>query len=69
MLRRANLPPGAMAGALHISVAAPNGMDYVLTWNMRHIANEDIRQRLPAAFEKRNIVCPKLATPLEFLGD
>ncbi len=69
VLKSANLPPGALADALHISVAALNGMDYVLTWNMRHIANEDIRQRLRAAFEKRNIVCPKLATPLEFLGD
>lgn len=39
------------------------------TRDMRHIANEDIRQRLRNALEKRNIVCPKLATPLEFLGD
>lgn len=69
VLKSANLPPDALADALHISVAALNGMDYVLTWNMRHIANEDIRQRLRVALEKRNIVCPKLATPLEFLGD
>lgn len=69
ILKNANLPSSALADALHISIAALNGMDYVLTWNMRHIANEDIRYRLRAALERRNIVCPKLATPLEFLGD
>ena len=67
ILRAANLPPGALADALHIGLAALNGMDYVLTWNMRHIANEDVRQRLRAALAAKGIVCPKLSTPLEFL--
>jgi hypothetical protein len=40
----------AMEDALHIAVATLNGMDYLLTWNFRHIANATIRykiERLP----------------------
>ena len=33
------LPQKADVDALHIAVAAINGMDYLLTWNCRHIAN------------------------------
>lgn len=69
VVKSANLPLTALPDALHVAIAALNGKDYLLTWNMRHIANEDVRQRLRLAFEKANIYCPKLATPLEFLGD
>jgi hypothetical protein len=33
------LPQGAADDALHIAVATVNEMDYLLTWNCRHIAN------------------------------
>jgi predicted nucleic acid-binding protein len=39
LLTAAALPRNAELDALHIAVAAVNGMDYLLTWNCRHIAN------------------------------
>ena len=39
------LPSEAGADALHIAVATVNGMDYMITWNCRHIANVEL---LPA---------------------
>jgi len=33
------IPAKAEVDALHIAVAAMNGMDYLLTWNCTHIAN------------------------------
>jgi hypothetical protein len=33
------LPERAALDALHIAVAVVNGMDYLLTWNCKHIAN------------------------------
>src|SRR5947208_3234485 len=33
------LPTNAVVDALHIAIAAVNGMHYLLTWNCTHIAN------------------------------
>lgn len=33
------LPSGAVQDAAHIALAVTNGMDYLATWNFRHIAN------------------------------
>src|SRR6056297_2447483 len=33
------IPAGAEIDAFHIAVSAVNGMDYLLTWNCKHIAN------------------------------
>jgi hypothetical protein len=35
------IPERAAADAGHIAVASRHGMDYLLTWNCRHIANAE----------------------------
>jgi predicted nucleic acid-binding protein len=40
------LPPNAADDALHIAVAAVHGMDYLLTWNCRHIANAEMQKAI-----------------------
>lgn len=42
------LPTRAGVDALHIAIAAVSGIDYLLTWNCRHIANAVIRPRVEA---------------------
>ena len=37
------LPEKAAEDALHVAVAAVHGMDYLLTWNRKHIANASKR--------------------------
>ena len=32
--------------ALQISIAVVNGMDYVISWNCKHIANAKIRNKI-----------------------
>jgi hypothetical protein len=39
LLRGAALPANAELDALHIAVATVHGLDYLLSWNCRHIAN------------------------------
>lgn len=39
LLRGAALPAKAELDALHIAVATVHGLDYLLSWNCRHIAN------------------------------
>lgn len=38
-LRRSNLPTLASDDAVHIAAATVHGLDYLLTWNCKHIAN------------------------------
>jgi predicted nucleic acid-binding protein len=39
LLLQRSLPQKAAADALHIATAAAHGMDYLITWNCKHIAN------------------------------
>src|SRR5688500_8559846 len=36
LVRRGAIPAKAAVDALHLGIAAANGMDYLLTWNCRH---------------------------------
>jgi hypothetical protein len=45
-LGRGNLPAKADVDAVHIAVATVHGMDYLLTWNCKHIANAQIQGKL-----------------------
>ena len=40
------LPTRAKEDALHLAAAAVHKMDFLLTWNCRHIANPDILRRI-----------------------
>jgi len=42
LLENGLIPKKAAADAIHIAVAARHGVDYLLTWNCRHLANAEI---------------------------
>ena len=46
LVTAAAIPREAIEDALHVAVAASHGMDYLLTWNCRHIANAAMRNRI-----------------------
>jgi hypothetical protein len=43
-LERSSLPTKADVDAVHIAAAPVHGMDYLLTWNCKHIANAQIQR-------------------------
>ena len=45
-LIKSNLPPKASDDALHIALATVYKLDYLLTWNCKHIANAQIQKKL-----------------------
>ena len=67
LLRRLPLPLKAAVDALHISIAAVNGMDYLLTWNCKHIANATLRKRIITLCETSGYLPPLICTPEELL--
>ncbi len=67
-LKAAVFPPGGDVDALHVAVAAAHGMEYVLTWNLQHIANAQIRTRIEQACRAKGYRPPVLCTPEELMG-
>ena len=63
------IPKESAADALHIAIAAVNGMDYLLTWNCKHLANASHRGRIEALVEEAGYACPVICTPEELLED
>lgn len=63
------LPAKAQVDALHIATVAHHQIDYLLTWNCKHIANAKILAMIHNLFIKRNIPIPVICTPEELLGD
>jgi hypothetical protein len=61
------IPPKAASDALHIAVASVHRIDYLVTWNFKHIANPFIRDRLRFAVESAGFELPVMCSPDELL--
>lgn len=61
------IPREVAADALHIAIAAANGIDYLLTWNCKHLANASLRVQIAALLEDAGYACPVICTPEELM--
>jgi hypothetical protein len=61
------LPVKARVDALHIAIAAYERMDFVLTWNFKHIANAQLVGKVRQVCESHGLACPVLCSPLELM--
>jgi predicted nucleic acid-binding protein len=61
------IPERAAADALHIAIATVQGMDYLLTWNLKHIANATIRNAIADACRQQGYEPPIICTPEELM--
>ncbi len=61
------LPVSAVRDALHIGVSVFHEMDFLLTWNIRHIANAQIRKKLRVFVESMGYSLPTICSPEELL--
>ena len=62
------LPPSAQNDAIHIAVSAVHGIDYLLTWNFRHLANAETRPLIREVCEQKGYNSPEICTPSELMG-
>ena len=67
-LARSNLPPKAADDAVHIATATVYDLDYLLTWNCKHIANAQIQRKLAEISLDFGYQLPIICTPYELLG-
>jgi len=68
LIQAGALPAKAADDAIHIAVAAMNGIPYLLTWNCRHLANATMRPLIEAVCMAKGLKAPIICTPEELLG-
>jgi len=63
------IPAKAQVDSFHIAVAAVHGIQFLLTWNCKHIANAQIQGKLAKISLEFGYVLPILCTPYELMGE
>jgi len=61
------LPQKAQADALHIAIATVHRVNYLLTWNCRHIDNPATKPLVREVCASQGYVCPEICTPFEIM--
>jgi hypothetical protein len=67
LIQAGALPAKAADDALHIAVAATNGVPFLLTWNCRHLANATMRPQIESVCVAKGLKAPIICTPEELL--
>lgn len=62
------LPPHAFPDAAHVAVSAVHAVDYLLTWNCKHLANAQIARRIAVVCQQQGQPMPVICTPEELMG-
>lgn len=69
LITKGPLPAKAENDAFHVAIAAANGMDYLLTWNMKHIANAFMKKGIDEICRDAGFDPPVICTPDTLLGE
>jgi predicted nucleic acid-binding protein len=59
------VPGTELRDAVHISIAAVHGIEYLVTWNFKHIANPATRSSIERICEREGYRPPLICTPDE----
>lgn len=61
------IPESEPEDALHLGIAASNGIDIVVTWNFKHLNNPFTRLLVRQVIENAGYTCPEICSPEELL--
>jgi PIN domain len=67
LIKQKAIPRQAAEDALHIAVATVSGMDYLLTWNFKHIANAALRVDVELVCRLNGYEPPVICSPMELM--
>lgn len=65
ILAETSMPASAEPDALHIATAVVNGVEYLLTWNHKHMANVQIRAKVEQICQREGFHRITICTPEE----
>jgi predicted nucleic acid-binding protein len=61
------IPQNVPEDALHLAVAASSGVEYLVTWNYRHLANATMRRQIAECCQEAGFASPIICTPEELV--
>ncbi len=68
LIRSGALPEKARIDALHVAAAATNRVDYLVTWNCKHLANEALQKKIDECCRAAGFKPALIRTPADLLG-
>jgi len=69
LIDRKVIPQRYAEDASHIAIATVHGLDYLLTWNCKHIANARLQRSITVICRDAGFEPPVICTPEELTGD
>ncbi len=69
LINQNGIPKKSPEDALHIAIAAVAKVDFIATWNFKHINNPFTKSKIQKIIEKAGCNCPVLASPEELIGE
>lgn len=69
MMEPGPIPKTAAEDALHIAIAVTNGVEYLLTWNYKHLANAAMRSSIEQTCRAKGFEPSIICTPEELMED
>ena len=69
LIKEHALPEKEITDAFHIATASVAGMDFLLTWNCRHMANPHTLPKTKSIVRQAGFHCPEIMTPFTFLSN
>jgi hypothetical protein len=70
ILIKERVMPGPIAGdAIHVAVSAVAAIEYILSWNVRHLANQNKTVHLGRICARHGFAAPRIVTPEMFWED
>ena len=67
LIKAGLVPEKAASDAVHIAVASVHQMNYIVTWNFKHIANPYTRDRLREVVAQAGFHLPVMCSPEELI--
>lgn len=68
VLQSGSLPSAARSDAIHVAAATLIKVDFLLTWNCRHLANPHLQKQLRTLMAARGLTLPEICTPITLGG-
>ena len=69
LINEGPLPEKAIDDALHIALSAVHRMDYLMTWNFKHIDNAEMKPSIRELCVLHGYHYPEICTPQELMGE
>lgn len=69
LVKNCGIPREFPEDALHIAIATVANVDFIATWNFKHMNNPFTKNKIRKIVEKSGYICPVITSPEELLGE